>query len=252
MSVLTPDRWRAIEPFLDRAMDLDGGGARDVTRRSPPDEPGRRARPGGSARVAARSSRRSLPRRHPAAAARRHVARRPGGRRLHARSSPSGREAWEASGWRGAATGASKGASPSSFSTRASSAAPARSGSGARARSSRGWPIRNIARLLDAGVSPSGQPYIVLEHVDGETIDRLLRLPPARRRGAAAALPRRVRRRVPGARQSDRSPRHQALERARHRDGQVKLARLRDRQAPRGGLGQRRSPRRSRARAAGR
>ncbi len=30
----------------------------------------------------------------------------------------------------------------------------------------------NIARLLDAGVSPSGQPYIVLEHVDGESIDR--------------------------------------------------------------------------------
>jgi serine/threonine-protein kinase len=29
-----------------------------------------------------------------------------------------------------------------------------------------------IARLLDAGVSPSGQPYLVLEHVDGERIDR--------------------------------------------------------------------------------
>ncbi|HSB37289.1 MAG TPA: serine/threonine-protein kinase, partial [Thermoanaerobaculia bacterium] len=30
----------------------------------------------------------------------------------------------------------------------------------------------HIARLLDAGVSASGQPYIVLEHVDGEPIDR--------------------------------------------------------------------------------
>lgn len=30
----------------------------------------------------------------------------------------------------------------------------------------------NIARLLDAGVSPHSQPYLVLEHVDGETIDR--------------------------------------------------------------------------------
>ena len=30
----------------------------------------------------------------------------------------------------------------------------------------------HIARLLDAGVSPSGQPYLVLEHVEGEHIDR--------------------------------------------------------------------------------
>jgi serine/threonine-protein kinase len=30
----------------------------------------------------------------------------------------------------------------------------------------------NIAHLVDAGVSVSGQPYIVLEHVDGEPIDR--------------------------------------------------------------------------------
>jgi hypothetical protein len=28
-----------------------------------------------------------------------------------------------------------------------------------------------IARLLDAGVAPSGQPYLVIEHVDGERID---------------------------------------------------------------------------------
>jgi serine/threonine protein kinase/tetratricopeptide (TPR) repeat protein len=30
----------------------------------------------------------------------------------------------------------------------------------------------HIARLLDAGVSPTGQPYLVLEHVDGLPIDR--------------------------------------------------------------------------------
>ncbi|MGE5413428.1 MAG: protein kinase domain-containing protein, partial [Syntrophomonadaceae bacterium] len=30
----------------------------------------------------------------------------------------------------------------------------------------------HIARLYDAGVSPSGQPYLVLEHVEGEPIDR--------------------------------------------------------------------------------
>src|SRR5512132_1822593 len=29
----------------------------------------------------------------------------------------------------------------------------------------------HIARLLDAGVAPWGQPYLVLEHVDGERID---------------------------------------------------------------------------------
>jgi serine/threonine protein kinase len=30
----------------------------------------------------------------------------------------------------------------------------------------------NIADLIDAGVSPAGQPYLVLEHVDGDHIDR--------------------------------------------------------------------------------
>jgi eukaryotic-like serine/threonine-protein kinase len=30
----------------------------------------------------------------------------------------------------------------------------------------------HIARLIDAGVSPIGQPFLVLEHVDGQTIDR--------------------------------------------------------------------------------
>jgi serine/threonine-protein kinase len=30
----------------------------------------------------------------------------------------------------------------------------------------------NIAQLIDAGVAPSGQPYLVLEYVDGERIDR--------------------------------------------------------------------------------
>jgi eukaryotic-like serine/threonine-protein kinase len=29
----------------------------------------------------------------------------------------------------------------------------------------------NIAQLIDAGVSPAGQPYLVLEHVDGQRID---------------------------------------------------------------------------------
>ena len=33
----------------------------------------------------------------------------------------------------------------------------------------------NIARLLDAGVTPSGQPYLVLEHIDGQPIDSFVR-----------------------------------------------------------------------------
>lgn len=42
----------------------------------------------------------------------------------------------------------------------------------------------NIARLLDAGVSAAGQPYLVLEYVDGVPLDRYAeerRLPPAGR-----------------------------------------------------------------------
>jgi serine/threonine-protein kinase len=42
----------------------------------------------------------------------------------------------------------------------------------------------NIARLLDAGVVASGQPYLVLERIEGERIDHYCesrRLPPARR-----------------------------------------------------------------------
>ena len=43
----------------------------------------------------------------------------------------------------------------------------------------------NIARLLDAGLSPTGQPYLVLEHVAGEPIDRWC---DARRLGVTARL----------------------------------------------------------------
>jgi serine/threonine-protein kinase len=42
----------------------------------------------------------------------------------------------------------------------------------------------NIARLLDAGLTEAGQPYLVLEHVEGERVDRYCderRLPPERR-----------------------------------------------------------------------
>ena len=39
----------------------------------------------------------------------------------------------------------------------------------------------HIARLIDAGVSATGQPYLVLEHIDGRHIDQLLRRARARR-----------------------------------------------------------------------
>jgi hypothetical protein len=42
----------------------------------------------------------------------------------------------------------------------------------ARAASSRACRHPNIAQLIDAGVSDTGQPYLVLEYVDGLRIDR--------------------------------------------------------------------------------
>ena len=30
----------------------------------------------------------------------------------------------------------------------------------------------HIAELIDAGVTPAGQPYLVLEHIEGDHIDR--------------------------------------------------------------------------------
>ena len=49
---------------------------------------------------------------------------------------------------------------------------PARSGSRAKAPSSPRLRHPRIAHLIDAGVSSTGQPYLVLEHVDGQAIDR--------------------------------------------------------------------------------
>ena len=86
--------------------------------------------------------------------------------------SRSAAAAWAASGWRRAATAASKGRPRSSCSTPRWSAAPA------SARFTREGTILarlthpHIARLIDAGVSATGQPYLVLEHVDGQHIDQ--------------------------------------------------------------------------------
>ena len=70
----------------------------------------------------------------------------------------------------------------------------------------------NIARLLDAGVSASGQPYLVLEYVDGQPIDvfadaRCLGVHDRVRGDARRARCRRSRPRA-----SDRPSRSQAIE----------------------------------------
>ena len=50
-----------------------------------------------------------------------------------------------------------------------------RAASATSARSSPASSIRNIARLLDGGTTDDGLPYFVMEYVEGEPIDRVLR-----------------------------------------------------------------------------
>jgi serine/threonine protein kinase len=37
---------------------------------------------------------------------------------------------------------------------------------------SRCWTTRNIARILDAGITEQGRPYVVVEHVPGQPLTR--------------------------------------------------------------------------------
>ncbi len=64
----------------------------------------------------------------------------------------------------------------------------------------------HIAHLIDAGVTDTGQPFLVIEHVDGAQIDEYLRSSFARHRSPCAIVPRRAR--CGGARpcQPDRPP----------------------------------------------
>ena len=203
----------AAEPAARRALDLPAGRARRSGSRAARRRSGAGRRDRGAARRRARGRRRGLPRarRPKARSGRRSPARRSAPTRSKRRSATA---AWAASGSPAAATAATRARSRSSSSTPRWSAAPARSASGAKAASSRASPIRNIARLIDAGVSGTGQPYLVLELVDGERIDQLLRRRALRRRGAARALSRCARRRRARARQPDRASRPQAVERA--------------------------------------
>ena len=69
-----------------------------------------------------------------------------------------------------------------------------------RAASSRGWRIRTSRTCSTPASSPIGQPYLVLEHVDGEPIDRYCDAPaPGRRRpscGSSSTCSRRSRTRT--------------------------------------------------------
>ena len=81
----------------------------------------------------------------------------------------------------------------------------------------------HIARLLDAGVSPTGQPYLVLEYVEGEQIDRYCDEQRLGVEARIAPVPATCRRRRARARQPGRPSRPQAVERPVDADGQVKL-----------------------------
>ncbi len=68
----------------------------------------------------------------------------------------------------------------------------------------------NIARLMDGGTTPDGQPYFVMELVDGVPVDQYLRRAQADDRSAARSVPRDLRRRAIRARKPRRPSRHQA------------------------------------------
>ena len=92
----------------------------------------------------------------------------------------------------------------------------------------------HIARLIDAGVSAAGQPYLVLDFVEGERIDHYCdgrRLDVDARLQAVSRCARRGRAR---ACQPDRASGHQAVERAGRERRCGEAARLRHRQAARG------------------
>ena len=86
---------------------------------------------------------------------------------------------------------------------------------------------------IDAGVSSAGQPYLVLEHVDGQPIDRYCDEQALGIEARIASLSRRARSRGPRAREPDRAPGHQAGQRAGQRRRRGQAARLRHRQAAR-------------------
>ena len=81
----------------------------------------------------------------------------------------------------------------------------------------------HIAELTDAGVTANGEPYLVLEHVEGKPIDEYC---DGRRLDVDSASPTVSRCAQCGgarSRESGRSPRRQAFQRAGENEGEVKL-----------------------------
>ena len=91
----------------------------------------------------------------------------------------------------------------------------------------------NIATVLDGGTTEDGQPYLVMEYVEGQPITELLRGAGTGDPGAAGPVPDGVRRRPVRPSEPGGPPRHQAGERAGGRSRRPEAARLRHRQAAR-------------------
>ena len=92
------------------------------------------------------------------------------------------------------------------------SAGTAKNASGAKASSSARLSHPHIARLIDAGVSNTGQPYLVLELVKGDHIDVLLRRTAAVDPAPRALVPRCAVGGVARAHQLDRASRSETVE----------------------------------------
>ena len=91
----------------------------------------------------------------------------------------------------------------------------------------------NIARLIDAGVTDHGQPYLVLEYVEGEALDRWCVSRSLDIARARAAVPRSSRCRRARAQQAGPASRPEASEHPRHARRAREAARLRHREDPR-------------------
>ena len=90
----------------------------------------------------------------------------------------------------------------------------------------------NIARLMDGGTTADGQPFLVMELVDGVPIDRYCDEASPVDRGAARSVPHGVRRRSVRAREPRRPSRPQARQHPRDEGRRAEAARLRCRQDP--------------------
>ena len=84
----------------------------------------------------------------------------------------------------------------------------------------------NIARLLDAGHTANAQPYLVMEHIEGQAIDAYCQSLDLHK---APGLPQGVRCRFVRPSNARRPPRSEAIEHPRDSRGRAEAARFRDR-----------------------